>query len=46
MSMDIDLMPLDDDVSVLSGNNLPLQNVPKFRLAFGAAPPALYLAVG
>jgi hypothetical protein len=42
MSMDIHLVPLDDDVSVLSGNSLPLQDVPKLRLA--SAPPGLYLA--
>ena len=37
-------LPVDDDVSVLSGNNLPLQNVPKLRSA--SAPPGLNLAVG
>ena len=46
MSMDIDLVPVADDVSVLSGINLPLQNIPDFRWAFGATLLGLYLAVG
>ncbi len=46
MSMEIDLVPVANDVSVLSGISLPLQNVPDFRWAFGAALLGTYLAVG
>jgi hypothetical protein len=46
MSMDIDLVSVSDDVSVLSGWNLPLQNIPDFRWAFGAALLGAYLTVG
>jgi hypothetical protein len=46
MSMDIDLVPVSDNVSVLSGWNLPLQNIPDFRWAFGAALLGVYLTVG
>ena len=46
MSMDIDLVPVADDVSVLSGISLPLQNIPDFRWAFGAALLGTYLAAG
>lgn len=46
MSMDIDLVPVAANVSVLSGINLPLQNIPDFRWAFGATLLGLYLALG
>ena len=46
MSMEIDLVPVANDVSVLSGISLPLQNIPDFRWAFGAALLGTYLAVG
>lgn len=46
MSMEIDLVPVADDISVLSGINLPLQSLPDFRWAFGAGLLAVFLAMG
>lgn len=46
MSMDIDLVPVSDDVSVVSGINLPIQNIPDFRWAFGSLLLALFMVLG